>query len=357
MKLSPPAGIAIAFLTLLAPGTQSLGADAAASPAVTANRPTLAKKYSVQLSPDWQPGQKFSYVADASTNAKTDLVTIAIISHLEAMGEVLAAKNGTLTKMSLTVMAMGASSGGRPVDNKPLGKLQRPVQILAAGAVIVVERDEAGHETFTVDGIPLSGDNFGGPPVPAMRVDSQGRPHYSAAAYYLRMLIDLDGLPGTDQEVFGTSKAVTPGDSWPGKDNALTKILEAFTEFPAYIDPPMAPDPQHRPLAFPPTTVTMKFENVAGTGDDQAAAISGSLAFTGMDLPPQPPSTMIPNLTMDLQGKLLLSCPLTVGKGTMTKTSTLSAKIYRAAIQPPGAPDEPVNKSLGFSLTQRFTFR
>ncbi len=360
--------LTMVVFAMLASSAPSRGASDNATPATGTAASATGKKYPINLKPAWKVGQKFTYLADAfikvhatsfdpadPTAYRLD-TTIDIESHIEGMAEVLATKNGALTKMGLTVTAMNATSGGRPVNNNPIGKMQRPTQILGPGAKVVVERDKDGLETFTVDDKPLIGEIIGNTTIPSMTIGANGRPTYHAAAYYLRMLIDLDDYAGTDQDIFGPKEAVVPGDSWPAKADALKKTLEAFNELAQYLDPPMAPDPQHRPLEFPATVVTMKFDNVTGSGNDQAAAVSGNFTINGMNLPPQPASTKIPNLAMDLQGELSLSCPVNTDTGVLTKTSTVSAKKYRASVQPPGAPNDTMDQSLEFKLSQQFTF-
>jgi hypothetical protein len=367
MKPRLPTTFAVAALFLFVVGPASSDCAAQAASVHEAAGPTAsAQKHLLNLTPAWKVGQKFGYVADASIKLHPTvskpaaantyaLNNLEITSHIEGEGEVLATKNGALTKMSLTVTAMNATSAGRPVDNKPIGTMQRPTQIFDAGVKVVIERDEAGRQIFTVDGKPLIGFISGSTTSPAMNIRSNGRTTYSAVAYWLRMLIDLDDFQGTDQVVFGPKEAVALGESWPAKDQALTKTFEAFNEFYDYIDTPTS-DPLHQPLKFPPTIVTMKFDQVMGSGADQVAVVSGAFDIKRMDLPPQPAATQVPDRVMDLEGKSSLSFPLSAGKGVTKKTSAMLAKIYLATAQSAGAPNDTVNRSIEFKLTQQYTF-
>jgi hypothetical protein len=340
------------------------GYAAQTAPTAATDATASAKKYSLNLTPAWKVGQKFSYVADASMKMHPTasnpsntyaLNNLEMKSHIEGTGEVLEVKDGALAKMSLTVTAMSASSGGRPVDNKPIGTMQRPTQIFDAGVKVVIERDEAGRQIFTVDGKPLVGFIMGNETSPAMNVRSNGRTTYSAVAYWLRMLIDLDGFQGTDQSVFGPQAAVGLGESWPAKDQALTKTFQAFNDFYDYIDTPTS-DPLHQPLKFPATTVMMKFDQVTGSGADQVAVVSGAFDIKRMALPPQPAATQVPDRVMDLEGRSSMSFPLLAGKGVTMKTSAMLAKIYLATAPSAGAPSDTVNRSFEFKLTQQYTF-
>ncbi len=372
MKAHNPVTRILAVLAIMAMSTQSKENCCVAATANNADTAvTSSAKYKINLSPAWKAGPKFAYVADDSSKSQTITlgsdglnVEINILCHLEGQGEVLAlGKNGAVSKVSLTISAMNATVNDKPVVNLPAtGANPQPPFILAPGTVVIVERNDTGVETFTVNGKPIIGRAVMGkhPQSPVMGGD--GRPTYLGSDRYLRMLMDLDNSPGTDEDVFGPKAAVAVGDSWPSSADARAKLLEAFGgDGDAYrhMAPANAAGIDSRQIVFPATPATMKLESVSGSGYDQKVAVSGILSLKGLavPIPPNPAGPApTPPMSMDIQNKFNLSCPAATAKGVLTRSSTLTIKQYPTTPAPPSPTNTGYKSNCELAYTQQYTF-
>jgi len=245
-------------LTLLAlAGCSKSNEGSAAAAASTA-------KYTVDLSPPYKVGQKFSVATDLSNTQHTTIVVTLpgmptpqaqkqdseTAAHIEADGEILGIfPNGSPQKVALTLKNITATLNKAAVANLP-----------APGAKIIVEKSGASA-TVSMDGQPAA--------------DSIGR--------ILRDIFDTGNDKYTDQTMFGAKSPVAVGDSWP-VDSTL--LIASFKEGIGDVSN---------------IAGTMKLTSLTGTGDSQVATVSGDVKIDGFK-PPLPPGV---TMTVDSSSGVL----------------------------------------------------
>jgi len=212
------------------------------------------KLYTINLSPPHSVGSKFSLYSDISeksaSHAVINLPGISspqhddrneeFIGHLEGDGEVLGVfPNRGIQKISLTVKVIQITRGGTAVKNLP-----------AHGAKIVASRQ---------------GDKI------AISVDD--KPVDTPVADALNELIWLDDEKSSTQECFGPKSPVKIGATWTVDPGVVEDILKSGLGGGAK-----------------DASGTMKLEAVNGSGENQAAKLTGDFAIKAYK--PELPSTM-----------------------------------------------------------------
>ncbi len=345
------------------------GAPSTSSPPV-ATTPAAADAtttYTVNFSPVWTVGQKFDYVADASTRSArvSSMPSVGarspdpvVICHVAGSGECLAvSKNGVMTKMSLVVTSINVTEDGKPIAPKADKNLPVAVNVPAVGAKIVVERDDAGVESFTVDGKPTSPSvnmRNGAWPPSTTPTNYRGQINYLGVAKFLSMLLPLADPQNTEQDSFSPQTPVAVGATWP-----LTAAgLAAFErQLPLRF---AAPEINPAKGNLPSTAGEMKLESVSGSANDRVFVVSANIAVENANVPPDGTSRLSADLTQDekmnLSGNLSIHCPVTT-QGTLSKTSALTIQEIAVTTYKSGKPFSTDKTDYNFNLSQQFTFK
>ncbi len=249
-------------------------------PAAPAPKPAPV---TIDLSPAIKVGQKFSYTADISEEAKQDLTISTLppqnqdsksVVHIEGETEVLSVNSkGGVQKVAFTIKNLTATQ-----DGKPLADLPTP------GTKIVGEIK--GKDTIvTIDGKPA--------------------PDEVASA--IGGALPLDDPFHTDQELSGPTKPVSVGDTWSINSAATIDLFK-----------------EEMDAELSDIKSTMKLDSLKGNGDGQEASVSGNFSAT---VKPQGLPQGVTLDTASATGTLSGNFPATTTKGTLTETKALSLRI------------------------------
>jgi len=294
-----------------------------------------APKYTINLSPPHQIGQKFGLVADSNENMHGSIAFVVLgvptlgpglnevtLTHLEADAEVLAVfPNGRIQKMALTVKTFSATKDGKPIPH---------VQLPAAGAKIVVEtlskaqRDtlkaqaaaeaaaKPASSTATADKTAANKkENPTAPktehPIPEKIITVDDQPVSPELARLLGDFLSNDQEDHTLQEEFGPKTPVAVGATWsPDTERLVKEIKQAMGSV---------------------KNVSSTFRLIAYTdvGDDPVATVSGTYTLDGIQ-PPLPPDLSLSDVDCSATTTETLSAPSIQALSTEKATTAITMK-------------------------------
>jgi len=253
----------------------------------SATPPPPPQLYSINLSPAFKIGQKFSLVSDLSEKSQSHTVinlpgialpqnddrSEGLAADLEGEAEVLGVfPNGGMQKLSLTVKAIKVSKNGKAIPGLP-----------ATGAKIIAER---------------TGDKI------AISVNDQAADADVTSA--LNELIALDDDKFTLQDLCGSKVPVALGATWPVNSADVEDSLKSSLGG-----------------EFTGAKGTMKLESIKGVGADQIATVSGGFAIDSYK--PTLPAVM----TIDsgvITSSFSCLIPATTGKSALKIMKSMNMK-------------------------------
>ncbi len=244
-----------------------------------------AKTYTINLSPAYKVGQKFTVVSTVSEANHSHIVLYMkgvdtpqndyedkkFSGQLEADGEVLGVfPNGGLQKISLTVKSITAMRNEAALAGLP-----------KAGAKIVAARE---------------GDKV------AISVDDQAAE--ATVTTVINELVPLDDDKFALQDLFGAKHSVPVGGTWPVNGADIADSLIA------------------RGIATKATGAkgSMKLDSIKGDGDSQVTVISGNFSVDSLTLP------LPDTITVD-SGSLTATVSCTIPDSTAKDALKISKKL------------------------------
>jgi len=280
-----------------------------------------APTYIINLNPPNKVGQKFSLVADSSSQVHGHLAVVVLgvptlgpsidqgsVIHLEAEGEILAIfPNGGVQKVALTVKSLTAKKDGQPLPNVP-----------AAGAKIVAEaltkeqRASANAATAAADSAKKTAGNISAddkakttanpspnrqPPRKKITIDD--KPADDDLAQLLDEVITL-GQDGKDRNgQFAPQKPVAVGATWPIDVEPILEDLiheQNITSGENSKAPAAGGEDKSNAVNISlnvKSKGTFKLDSVQGSGDDQVVAVSGKFSIDAAAASAGPTFTLV----------------------------------------------------------------